>query len=79
MSRNAIFVQVEDQEIARLKVDPGSVEALFVERAPPTAGGLNMTASMQERFRTIGPHSKAAALPGGPRMEPRWAESTRLQ
>jgi hypothetical protein len=77
MSRNAIFVLVEDRGIARLKAD--SVEALFVERAPPTAGGLNMTASMQERFRAIGPHSKAAALPGGPRMEPRWAESTRLQ
>lgn len=61
-SMNAIFVQVEDAEIARLEADPDSVEALFADQAPPTAGLLNMTAAMQERLLTIGPQSMAATL-----------------
>ena len=31
MSMNAMFVQVEDTEIARLEADPDSVEALFTD------------------------------------------------
>src|SRR4029450_11691387 len=62
MSMNAIFVQVEDAEIARFEADPDSVEALFADLALPTAGLLNMTAAMEERVRTMGPQTIAATL-----------------
>jgi len=38
MSMNAIFVQVEDAEIARFEADPDSVEGLFAEQTLPAAG-----------------------------------------
>jgi hypothetical protein len=62
MSMNAIFVQVEDAEIARFEADPDSVEALFANQTLPTAGLLNMTAAMQERLRATGPQMMAATL-----------------
>ena len=62
MSINAMFMQVEDAEIAGFEADPDSVETLFSERALPTAGLLNMTAAMEERLRTIGPQTMAAQL-----------------
>ena len=40
---NAIFVQVEDAEIARFEADPNSVEALFANQTLPATGLLNMT------------------------------------
>jgi hypothetical protein len=57
MSMDAIFVQVEDAEIARFEADPDLVEALFANQTLPTAGLLNMTAAMQERLRAIGPEA----------------------
>jgi Domain of unknown function (DUF1877) len=62
MSMNAIFVQVEDAEIARFEAEPDSVEALFADQTLPTAGLLNMTAAMQERIRTMGPQAIAATF-----------------
>jgi hypothetical protein len=62
MSMNAIFVQVEDAEIARFEADPDSVEALFANQTMPTTGLLNMAAAMQERLRAIGPQTMAATL-----------------
>jgi hypothetical protein len=62
MSMNAIFVQVEDAEIARFEADPDSVETLFADQTLPTAGLLNMRAAMQERVRAIGPQTIAATL-----------------
>jgi Domain of unknown function (DUF1877) len=62
MSMNAMFVQVEDAEIARFEADPDSVEALFANQTLPTTGLLNMAAAMQERLRAIGPRSMAAQL-----------------
>src|SRR5262245_18222479 len=62
MSMNAIFVQVEDAEIAQFEADPDSVEAFFVNPTLLTAGLLNMTAAMQERLRAIGPQTMAATL-----------------
>jgi Domain of unknown function (DUF1877) len=62
MSMNAIFVQVEDAEIARFEADPDSVEALFADQTLPTADMLNMTAEMQERVRAIGPQAFAETL-----------------
>src|SRR5215469_11812465 len=34
MSMNAMFVQIDDSEIARLKKDPDSAEALFANHTP---------------------------------------------
>jgi hypothetical protein len=62
MSMNAMFVQVEDAEIARFEADPDSVEALFANQTLPTTGLLNMTAAMQERLRAMGPQTMAATL-----------------
>src|SRR5262249_52439408 len=62
MSMNAMFVQVEDSEIARLAADPDSVEALFADQALPTAGLLNMAAGMQERLRIMGRRPMGAQL-----------------
>jgi hypothetical protein len=62
MSMNAMFVQVEDAEIARFEADPDSVETLFANHALPTTGLLNMTAAMQERLRAVGPRTMAATL-----------------
>jgi hypothetical protein len=62
MSMNAIFVQVEDAEIAGFETDPDSVEALFAKQTLPTTGLLNMTAAMQQRVRQIGPQAMAATL-----------------
>jgi len=58
MSINAVFVQVEDAEIARFEADPDSVEALFANETLPT-GHLNMTDAMQQRLRAIGPQTRA--------------------
>jgi len=71
MSMNAIFVQVEDAEIARFEADPDSLEALFANETLPT-GQLNMTDAMQQRLRAIGPQTMAATLS-------RFPESVRLQ
>ena len=60
MSINAVFVQVDDAEIARFEADPDSVEALFATDPVPTAGFLNRAAAMQERLRTVGPDAIAA-------------------
>src|SRR5262245_43382595 len=62
MSMNAIFVQVEDAEIAGFEADPDSVETLFADQTLPSAGLLNMTAAMHERIRTMGPQTIAATF-----------------
>jgi hypothetical protein len=62
MSMNAIFVQVDEQEISGFEADPDSVEALFMEEGPSTAGLLNMAAMMQGRLRTMAPQELDAKL-----------------
>src|SRR5262245_1401578 len=62
MSMTAMFVQVDDAEIARFEADPDSVEVLFADQALPAAGFLNMTAAMEERVRTMGPQAIAATF-----------------
>ena len=62
MSMNAIFVQVEDAEIARFEADPDSVEALFMDQPPPTAGMLNLAAAFQQSLRASAPQQMAAML-----------------
>jgi hypothetical protein len=58
---DAIFVQVEDAEIAPFEADPDSVEALFANETLPT-GQVNMTDAMQQRLRAIGTQTMAATL-----------------
>ena len=62
MSMHAMFVQVEDAEIARLEADPDFVEGLFAEQALPAAGFRNLAGAMQERLRTIDPQRMAPML-----------------
>jgi hypothetical protein len=62
MSMSAMFVQVEDAEIAGFAADPDSVEGLFANQTLPTTGLLNLAATMQERLRAIGPQTMAATL-----------------
>ena len=62
MSINAMFVEVEEAEIAGFEADPDSVESLFTAQSLPKAGLLNMTAAMQERLRTGGPQRMSAQL-----------------
>jgi hypothetical protein len=62
MSMNAIFVLVEEQEISGFEEDPDSVEALFTDEGPSTAGLLNMAVMMQERLRSMGPQEIEARL-----------------
>jgi len=62
MSMNAVFVQVEDADIARFEADPDSVETLFADQTMAAAGPLKMSAAMQERVRAIGPQTLAATL-----------------
>ena len=62
MSMCAVFVQVEDADIARFEAAPESVERLFTPQTLPTAGLLNMTAAMQERLQAKGPQSIASMI-----------------
>lgn len=62
MSMNAVFVQVDDAEIARFEANPDAVEALFAGPTLPTAGLSNLTPAMQERVRALGPQQVAAFL-----------------
>ena len=60
MSMNAMFVQVEEAEIARLERDPDLVEGLFVEHAMPSAGLLS--SAIRERLAAIDPQRMREAL-----------------
>lgn len=61
MSMNAVFVQVEDAEIAGFEAEPDSVEALFASQAVPTAGMFNLAGAMQKRLK-LGPQALADRL-----------------
>lgn len=62
MSMNAMFVQIDAEELARIKADPSLAEALFQDgpMIPPVFAQLNET--MQARVRALGPQKLAAAL-----------------
>lgn len=62
MSMNAVFVQVDAAELARIQADPSMAEALFQDgpMMPPIFTQLNET--MQARVRTMGPQMMAKAL-----------------
>ena len=55
MSMNAVFVQVEEQEIDGLEADPDSAEELFTDGEASTAALLKMAVLTQDRIHAVGP------------------------
>jgi hypothetical protein len=53
---NAVFVQVDDAELARFQDDPSAVEALFADPAPSAVVGMPGTGTLLQRL---------LAAPGG--------------
>lgn len=62
MSMNAVFVQVEEAEIAGFEADPEAVEALFANQPQRTAGLQNLAAAAQARMQAMGPEQMATVL-----------------
>lgn len=62
MSMNAVFVQVDSEELAGIRADPAMAEALFHDgpMIPPVFAQLND--AMQERVRAMGPQMMAKVL-----------------
>lgn len=62
MSMNAVFVQVEEAEIAGFEADPDAVEALFADQPQRMAGLQNLAAKAQARMQAMGPEQMATVL-----------------
>jgi hypothetical protein len=62
MSMNAMFVQVEEAEIARFVADPEAVEALFANNKEAAAGVQKLVATAQARMQAMGPEQMATML-----------------
>lgn len=74
MSMQAVFIQVDADEAARIHADPSLAEALFENPAEMAAGLAafgKLNAVMQERMRTTGPQMMAKQLS---QMDPRLRE-----
>src|SRR5947209_17937390 len=67
MSMNAMFVQVDETELSRLKSDPSRAEALFEQDLHLPAAFGPLTSAVQERVRAAGPQFLAGVLG---RMDP---------
>jgi len=55
MSMNAVFVQVDAEELARIQADPSMAEALFQDGPMIPPAFLQLNETMQARIRTMGP------------------------
>jgi len=62
MSMNAMFVQVEEAEIARFVADPEAVEALFANNKQTATGVQKLVATAQARMQAMGPEQMATML-----------------
>ena len=62
MSMNAMFVQVEEAEIAGLVADPDAVEALFTNQKEMATGVQKLVATAQARMQAMGPEQMATVL-----------------
>lgn len=62
MSMNAVFVQVEEAEIARFEADPDAVEALFSNDPEAAAGVQKLVTTAQARLQAMGPEQMATVL-----------------
>lgn len=62
MSMNAMFVQVEEAEIARFEADPEAVEALFASQTPPSTGLQKLAATAQARMQAMNSEQMATVL-----------------
>jgi hypothetical protein len=67
MSMNAVFVQVDPAELARLQADPSMAEALFQDGPLIPPAFMALSEKMQERVRAAGPNMLADVLK---RMDP---------
>jgi hypothetical protein len=68
MSMNALFVQVDEAELARLRTHPSLAEALFEDWPVVPPAFTAITKTMQDRVRAAGPQMMADILS---RMDPR--------
>ncbi|HKR27263.1 MAG TPA: hypothetical protein VJS11_07400, partial [Acidobacteriaceae bacterium] len=59
---NAMFVQVEEAEIAGLVADPDAVEALFTNHKEMATGVQKLVATAQARMQAMGPEQMATVL-----------------
>lgn len=62
MSMNAVFVQVEAKELARIQANPSLAEPLFQQGPLIPPAIANLSNVMQERVQKAGPQMLAAAL-----------------
>jgi uncharacterized protein DUF1877 len=62
MSMNAMFVQVEEAEIARLEANPDAAEGLFASQAVPASGLQKLAATAQARMQAMNPEQMATVL-----------------
>jgi hypothetical protein len=63
MSMNAVFVQVDPDELAGIEANPPLAEPLFqAEFVSPLAKFANLSEAMEERVRTAGPQMLGQAL-----------------
>ncbi|HET7346504.1 MAG TPA: YfbM family protein [Acidobacteriaceae bacterium] len=59
---NAMFVQVEEAEIARLEANPDAAEGLFASQAVPASGLQKLAATAQARMQAMNPEQMATVL-----------------
>lgn len=62
MSMSAMFVQVEEAEIAGLEADPDLVETLFANQREMATGVQKLVATAQVRMQAMGPEQMATVL-----------------
>lgn len=62
MSMNAVFVQVEEAEIARFEADPDAVEALFSGPTEAATGAQKLVETARARMQAMGPEQMATVL-----------------
>lgn len=71
MSMNAVFVQVDNETLARIEADPTLAEELFMERPAIPPQFANLSEAMQARALALGPQMMAKTLEA---MDPRIRE-----
>jgi hypothetical protein len=62
MSMIARFIQLDEEEFAKLQADPSLAETLFMEGPPLPPAFAALSKTVQERMRTAGPQIMAATL-----------------
>jgi hypothetical protein len=72
MSMNAVFVQVDPDEMAKIEANPSLAETLFDSNSVPSLAVFGeLSKKMEERVRAAGPQLLGATLAG---LDPRLRE-----